>query len=779
MPAELLDRSPAAEARLAEILATSGAAAWDWQVGDGTVQGGWLQGDARFAALHGISAAEAAAGLPSGRFFRIIHPADRARIQLGVGAVLLGAEVFSKEFRILLPEGGLRWVHGRGRCHYDAAEQPLRFTGVLVDITEQKRVEEQLRIAQSAGGVGTFEHRQDFATASVSAQFCRLLGLHPARDLSVRGINALVLPGDPPIIDLEAVTGSAAAELRVARADDGAIRWLARRGEYLPDAETAGLRFSGVIYDITEAKRIEDELRRLNQALETRVDARTRERDRIWQQTPDFYLVFGADGLVQAGNPAWQAELGLEPVVLIGRPVASLFQAEDRPALAAALGRLVAGGRVAQLDAHLAIAPEGEPHRAPRLCSWTITADAGVFVASGRDITERARLEEQLRQSQKMEAVGQLTGGLAHDFNNLLTGVTGSLELLQIRVSQGRLGELDRFIGAAQGAANRAAALTHRLLAFSRRQTLDPKTVRPNRLIAGMEELVQRTVGPAIDLRAELAPDLWPILCDPNQLENALLNLCINARDAMPEGGRLTIRTANLELDERAGLGRDLAPGPYVSISVSDTGTGMTPEVMARAFDPFFTTKPLGQGTGLGLSMIYGFAKQSGGQVRIRSAPGQGTVLTIDLPRHWQEGEEEAGEGAVPPPRAEEGQAVLVVDDEPTVRMLVVEVLRELGYTAIEAADGAEGLAVLQSPRRIDLLISDVGLPGGMNGRQMADAMRPHRPKLPVLFITGYAESSLAGGAALEPGMQILTKPFAMEALATRIKAILDPAGSA
>ncbi|WP_159992968.1 PAS domain-containing protein, partial [Roseomonas sp. 18066] len=343
----------AVEARLAEVLATSGAAAWDWEIGDGAIQGGLLRGDARFAALHGIGAAEAAAGIPSGRFFRIIHPADRARIRLSIGAVLLGAEVFSKEFRILPPGGAaagteaLRWVHARGRCHLDDAERPLRFTGVLVDITEQKRVEEQLRIAQTAGGVGTFEHWLDFGTASVSAQFCRLLGLHPARDLAVRGINALVLPGDPPIIDLAAGTAGASgfAELRVTRADDGAVRWLARRGEYLRDAETSALRFSGVLYDITEAKRIEDELRRLNQALETRVDARTRERDRIWQQTPDFYLVFDAAGLVQAANPAWQAELGLAPSALRDRPVAGLFQAEDRAALAAALASLARGGR--------------------------------------------------------------------------------------------------------------------------------------------------------------------------------------------------------------------------------------------------------------------------------------------------------------------------------------------------------------------------------------------------------------------------------------------------
>ena len=417
-----------------------------------------------------------------------------------------------------------------------------------------------------------------------------------------------------------------------------------------------------------------------------------------------------------------------------------------------------------------------------RVLSWTAVPYEGRFYCVARDITaqreQQAALhetEEQLRQSQKMEAVGQLTGGIAHDFNNLLTGISGSLELLQARVDQGRVSELDRFINAAQGAAKRAAALTHRLLAFSRRQTLDPKPTNINRLVADMEELIRRTMGPAITVEIVAAGGLWTTLVDPNQLENALLNLCINGRDAMPDGGRLTIETGNRWLDDRAARERDLPAGQYVSLCVSDTGTGMTPHVIARAFDPFFTTKPIGMGAGLGLSMIYGFTRQSGGQIRVYSEIGQGTMMCLYLPRHHGQGDEAedliARAGAA---RAEQGETVLVVDDEPTVRMLVTEVLEEFGYMAIEAAEGGAGLRVLQSNARVDLLITDVGLPGGMNGRQLADAGRAVRPDLKVLFITGYAENAAIGNGHLESGMQVLTKPFAMEALAAKIRELIE-----
>jgi len=388
--------------------------------------------------------------------------------------------------------------------------------------------------------------------------------------------------------------------------------------------------------------------------------------------------------------------------------------------------------------------------------------------------SELLQTEEALRQAQKMEAVGQLTGGLAHDFNNLLAGISGSLELIGIRLAQGRSSDVDRYMNAAQGATRRAAALTHRLLAFSRRQTLDPKPTNVNRLVAGMEELVRRTVGPSVELEVVGAAGLWPALVDPSQLENALLNLCINARDAMPDGGRITIETANKWLDQHGARTHDLAEGQYLSLCVTDTGTGMAPEIRDKVFEPFFTTKPIGEGTGLGLSMIYGFAQQSGGQVRIYSEVGEGTTVCIYLPRHHSDGEiDELPVEMRAPPRSEQGETVLVVDDEPTVRMLVTDVLNELGYTVIEAADSVAGLKILQSDVRIDLLVSDVGLPGGMNGRQMADAARQSRPALKVLFITGYAENAAVGNGLLDWGMAVITKPFPVELLAARVQEMI------
>jgi PAS domain S-box-containing protein len=399
-----------------------------------------------------------------------------------------------------------------------------------------------------------------------------------------------------------------------------------------------------------------------------------------------------------------------------------------------------------------------------------------------RDLTERKaateqleKAREQLFQSQKMEAVGQLTGGLAHDFNNLLTVIAGSLELVQQRVVQGRFREVDRYISAAQSAASRAAALTHRLLAFARRQTLDPKIVDASHLVGGIEELVRRTIGPEIELETALVPDLQAILCDPNQLENAILNLCINARDAMPEGGRLTIETGIMTADARIAAELDVPVGQYVTIAVTDTGTGMSPDAVALAFDPFYTTKPTGEGTGLGLSMVYGFAKQSGGQTRIYSEVDTGTTVRIYLPIH--SGKSEAASEnmtAAPSSKAPAGETVLVIDDEETIRTLIVDVLSDLGYATLEAADGASGLKVLHSNTAIDLLVTDVGLPAGLSGRQLADIARQTRPKLKVLFITGYAETFLARKGQLIPGMHVLSKPFTMDSLATRIKGILE-----
>lgn len=412
------------------------------------------------------------------------------------------------------------------------------------------------------------------------------------------------------------------------------------------------------------------------------------------------------------------------------------------------------------------------------LREWARTLEARVSERTQELIEEqreRQVTEEQLRQSQKMEAVGQLTGGIAHDFNNLLAGITGSLEVIQVRLRQGRGSEVDRFITAALTSAHRAAALTQRLLAFSRRQPLEPRATNVNELIAGMEDLIRHTVGPSITVSTLLSAAPGKVLCDTNQLENALLNLAINARDAMPAGGVLTIQTETLSITNELAQRRDLAPGEYVCVSVADTGTGMPPEVAKRAFDPFFTTKPLGEGTGLGLSMIYGFAKQSGGQVMIDSTLGVGTTVLMYLPCHTtEELRTEIPASSNRTADAATGETVLVVDDEAAIRMVVVDRLQERGYQVLDAEDAASALRQIERIPKIDLLLTDVGLPGGTNGRQLADAARTMRPGLKVLFVTGFADPAVIAGPKGNPGLEVLSKPFTLEELCMRVRDILD-----
>jgi signal transduction histidine kinase len=381
--------------------------------------------------------------------------------------------------------------------------------------------------------------------------------------------------------------------------------------------------------------------------------------------------------------------------------------------------------------------------------------------------------EEALRQSQKMEAVGQLTGGIAHDFNNMLTGIIGSLELLRRRLARGRTEDLDSLIDLGVTSANRAAGLTHRLLAFSRRQSLDPKAVQMNTLVLSMGELLQRSLNESIQLEMRLSDQLWVAEADPNQLESALLNLVINARDAMPEGGKLVVETSNQVLDhELTENYSNLEPGDYVMLSVTDNGSGMPQSVISRAFDPFFTTKPIGQGTGLGLSMIYGFSKQSGGHVSIDSEIDQGTTVRLYLPRFRGEELDYPPITVQQAPDALDGETVLIVEDDPAVRVLVSAVLSELGYAFVEASDADGAVPILDSPQRIDLLISDVGLPG-MNGRQLAEIGRQFRPGLKVLFITGYAEHAAVRGGFLDSGMQMITKPFTFDLLTAKVREMI------
>ena len=520
----------------------------------------------------------------------------------------------------------------------------------------------------------------------------------------------------------------------------------------------------GILYafgrDVTSERQAAEEL------AASRVD-----RDRIWNTTNDLMAIAGLDGYLKSVNPAWSRLLGYDEKTLLRLPLLDFVAEEDRPRVSARMAQLARGEGIAECENRLV-------HRDSQTSLIARKAEAlgDTFYVVGRNVTEQRQVEEALRQSQKMEVVGQLTGGIAHDFNNLLQGITGSLDLLEKRLAQGRLSDLNRFITGAKAAADRAAALTHRLLAYSRRQPLDPKPVSANPLISSMEDLLRRTMGEQIALQLILAPGLWPTLCDPHQLENAVLNLAINGRDAMPAGGKLTIETNNWDLDEGSPFwSRDMRPGGYVCISVTDTGIGMSQETIDKAFEPFFTTKPIGQGTGLGLSMIYGFVRQSEGYTKISSQLGTGTSLKLFLPRYSGElAAEERREGDFATSVAGNGKTVLVIEDEAVVRGLIVDVLvADLGFSALEAIDGVGGLEILRSQQRIDLLISDVGLPG-LNGRQLADSARRLRPGLKVIFMTGYAEVAASAHGFLEPGMALITKPFAMAELAVKIRTAVE-----
>jgi PAS domain S-box-containing protein len=568
----------------------------------------------------------------------------------------------------------------------------------------------------------------------------------------------------------------------VRQAKDGTLIDISLTVSPIKDNNGNVIGASKIVRDITEKKRAEalleqqaQHLAALNQTLERRVEERTADLRNIqtfYMHSSECHAILSRrpDGKFQYDetNTATLTLYGMTRDQVVGRTIDDLFPSESASELNAHLEACLRSGAPysysrkhgkSVVDA-IATPIPAEPGKAPRIA---VTA---------RDVSERQNLEEQLRQAQKMEAVGQLTGGLAHDFNNLLQGIIGALDRAQHRIQQGRAAEADRFIGAAVESANRAASLTHRLLAFSRRQTLDPKPTDANRLIAGMEDLINRTMGPNIAVEVVGAAGLWLTLVDAPQLESAVLNLAINARDAMPNGGKLVIETANKWLDERAAQERDIPSGQYVSLCVTDSGVGMPPDVVARAFDPFFTTKPLGQGTGLGLSMIYGFVRQSGGQVRIYTELGKGTTMCLYLPRYFGSADEIEAVSAQQPDRGF-GETVMIVDDEATVRMLVGEVLTENSYRILEAHDATSAMKILNSNQPVDLLITDVGLPGNMNGRQLADAARAMRQGLKVLFITGYAENAAVGNGHLERGMEILTKPFPMTTLANKVREML------
>jgi PAS domain S-box-containing protein len=492
-----------------------------------------------------------------------------------------------------------------------------------------------------------------------------------------------------------------------------------------------------------------------------------------WQLSPDLLGALNADGYFETSNPAWQSVLGWTEAEVARMSIFELLHPEDVEHTRAGF-ELTQVGQPAIGFVNRYRCKDGSY----RYISWVGIPEEGYVYCTGRDVTadrtaqaDLTAAQEALRQAQKMEAIGQLTGGIAHDFNNLLTGILGSLALVRRRLEPSRGDDVPRLLDAATTSAQRAATLTHRLLAFARRQSLDIRPNDINRLVLSMEDLLNRTLGERIQLGCILGKGLWPALTDANQLESALLNLAINARDAMPHGGRLTIETVNVELGEAyTALHEDVQTGDYIAVSVSDTGIGMSPETLSKAIDPFFTTKPIGEGTGLGLSVIYGFVKQSRGHLRLYSELGRGTTVKLYLPRARQDAID-LDVPQVNSPRGA-GETILVVEDDDTVRLIMSDALQDLGYHVLLAADARPAIALLQSEQRIDLLISDVVLPH-VSGRKLAELARNLRPHLKVLFVTGYAEQATIRGEFLDVGMDMLTKPFALDALGAKVHTMI------
>jgi PAS domain S-box-containing protein len=528
------------------------------------------------------------------------------------------------------------------------------------------------------------------------------------------------------------------------------------------DGSVSGIFAEG--HDVTHQLRAENGLRRLNETLEQQVKERTHERDLVWRMSQDLFLLCGFDSLYRSLNPAWAEALGYEPGELVGTRFDALAHPDDLTAVRTQFERLTGGAVVRDFDMRMR-AKDGSY----RWYSWFCVPEGDQFYAAGRDVTDRKQFEEHLRRSQKMEALGQLTGGVAHDFNNLLQVISGNLQLLSKDIAGNERAE-KRLQNALAGV-SRGSKLASQLLAFGRRQPLEPKVVNVGRFIKGMDDMLRRALGEEIEIETVVSGGLWNAQVDPSQIENVILNLAINSRDAMHGQGRLTIEAGNALLDDRYALHHDVAAGQYVMLAVTDTGSGIPPELLERVFDPFFSTKPEGKGTGLGLSMVYGFVKQSGGHIKIYSEVGQGTTVKIYLPRVHER--EDVLTDIRTAPVHGGTETILVVEDDDEVRETEVALLSDLGYRVLKARDAASALNVIESGMEIDLLFTDVVMPGALRSPELARKARLRLPNIAVLFTSGYTENAIVHGGRLDAGVELLPKPYSREDLARKIRHVL------
>ena len=681
--------------------------------------------------------------------------------------------------------------------HRDRKGRTLGLYTVVIDITARKLAEkvlseseERFRSIADSAPVPMWVSRLDGLRHFVNRAYHEFLGVSFADALNFDWRKALH-PDDLERIlrDQRAGEGSRKPFVLEARyrRHDGQWRWL--RSESQPRWGPAGehIGFIGVAHDITASKEAEQALTELNETLERRIEDRTRQLaasealiQTFFNHSSECYAV-----IVEEDNGHFRyAEVN--PATL------RLYKKTRDAVVGRTIQEALGPESASEIGAHIAAClREGAPHRYERTQGAAVIEaivmpaprEPGAprrVVVSAHDVTERRRLEQQLQQSQKMEAVGQLTGGVAHDFNNLLTLVIGGLDIIGRQIPNlpdpVALTRVERGREMAMQGAQRAASLTTRLLAFSRQQPLNPQALDANKLVVDVCDLLRRAIGEAITVETALGNDVWRMYADANQLENALLNIGFNARDAMPNGGKLIIETANASLDKAyiSSLNEDIEPGEFVMIAITDTGTGMDMTTRKRAFDPFFTTKEVGKGTGLGLSQVYGFARQSAGHVKIYSEIGEGTTVKMYLPRSASDRKTPIVGETNKLSRPTGAETLLVVEDDDELRQYARGVLEELGYHVMSAESGAAALQTLNGSDQIDLLLTDVVMPGGMNGRQLADKAVRHRPGLRVLYMTGYARNAIIRQGRLDRGINMISKPFSFEELASKVRQVLD-----
>jgi PAS domain S-box-containing protein len=695
-----------------------------------------------------------------------------------------GASPLNVEYRIRRADNGQKRVIARkGEFERDASGKPLRFVGVVQDVTDRRKAQRELResearfraLAQAIPN-HVWTARPDGQLDWFNERVYEYAGAAPG-ELDGGAWTKIVHPDDfTAMADRwrSALSSGEAYEtdLRLRRAD-GSYRWHIARAVPSRDEDGRVFRWIGTNTDIEDQRETRAKLEALNETLEQRVAERTADRDRMWRLSTDIMLVADFEAKITAVNPAWKTVFDWEESELINRSFLDFIHPEDIATTLTEIGKLSEGATTFSFENRYQA-----KDKSYRTISWTaVPYDASIH-AVGRDVTEEREAaialrntELALQQAQKMEAIGNLTGGVAHDFNNLLQVVAGNLQLLSRDVIGND--KAQRKITNALAGVERGAKLAAQLLAFGRRQALDPRVVNAGRLIRGMDEMIRRTIGEGVEVETVVSGGLWNTLVDPMQIENALLNLAINARDAMEGFGNLTIEAGNAYVDDAyARQHQDVVPGQYVSISVTDTGAGISPDLLDKVFEPFYSTKPEGKGTGLGLSMVYGFVRQSGGHVKIYSEVGHGTTVKMYLPRSLQQEDLQV----IDPHAPVEGgpETILVAEDDEGVRTTVVEMLQELGYRVLKAGDAAAALSVIESGIHIDMLFTDVVMPGPLKSSEMAKKAKERLPSLAVLFTSGYTENSIVHGGRLDPGVQLLSKPYTREALARKIRHVID-----